>query len=244
MVRFDQTSISTSFRLIPGCLLIQFNPPRRVLSSAVLGGGFCNASFIFNCQVSGPPILKPVSKLESSAKDGCLPEARRHLKELARKLGLEGTGVGMMTGVKIVNNLTILRRAWRDLWVEGFITVGVSNAVRAGDPATYDEGIESVVPTGTINMILLIGARLSDAATVEAIQVATEAKAATLIEAGVKSWISSRPASGTGTDCTAIVSGQGRRLDYAGTHTWLGELIGRVVSDGVLEGIRKCGKLV
>jgi adenosylcobinamide amidohydrolase len=146
----------------------------------------------------------------------------------------------MMTGVKIANDLTILRHSWKALWVEGFITVGVSNAVRAGDPATYDEADQKPAPVGTINMILLTNARLSDAAMVEAIQVATEAKTATLIDSGIRSWTSSKLASGTGTDCTAIVSGHGRRVSFSGTHTRMGELIGRVVTEGILQGLKRC----
>jgi len=232
-----ETPISTSFRLVSEDLLVTFPAPRRALSSAVLGGGFTEVSFILNHWVQRET---PANGNERGCEVGPRPDA--YLQSRIRKLGIEGSGVGLMTAVNIPKNLVALHLGFRERWVEGFFTVGVRNAVRAGDPASYVEDGGQCRPAGTINMILIAHAALSDAAMVEALQVATEAKAAVLLESGIRSSVSSRAATGTGTDCTAIVSGEGAPLRYAGTHTRMGELIGRVVSEGILQGVEQCGK--
>lgn len=226
--------MDTDFRLISDDLLIRFQAPRRVLSSAVLGGGFVNASFILNHW-----IRKDVAINNPDLRCELREQPARYLQNLIRQLELEGIGVGLMTAVNIPKKLVVVRRDFQDIRVEGFFTVGVGNAIRAGDPAT-DLEQDGDRPIGTINMILITNACLSDPAMVEAIQVATEAKAAILLESGIKSRVSSNPATGTGTDCTAVVSGQGQPVRYSGTHTKMGELIGRVVFEGVQEGLKRC----
>lgn len=226
--------MDTDFRLISDDLLIRFQTPRRVLSSAVLGGGFVNASFILNHW-----IRKDVALNNPDLRCELREQPARYLQNLIQPLGLEGVGVGLMTAVNIPKKLVVVRLDFQNMGVEGFFTVGVGNAIRAGDPAT-DPETDGDRPVGTINMILITNACLSDPAMVEAIQVAAEAKAAILMESGIKSRVSSNPATGTGTDCTAIVSGHGHPVRYCGTHTKMGELIGRVVSEGIMEGLKKC----
>ena len=224
-------SILTHYRIVADSLLIRFQSPRRVLSSAVLCGGFCNASFILNHWVKKEfAVDNDELRLELDNQ----PE--QYLRNLARQLECEEMGVGLMTAVNIPKKLIVLHETFEDIWVEGFFTVGVGNAVRAGDPATYAEAH----PAGTINIILITNARLSDPAMVEAVQVAAEAKTAVLLESGIKSRVSSMAATGTGTDCTVIVSGHDQPVRYAGTHTKMGELVGRVVFNGVLKGLGMC----
>lgn len=230
-------SISTRFHVMSDNLLIQFQPAQRVLSSAVLGGGFCDASFILNHYVR-KDVFVDLEDLRSEFRK----RPANYIQNLVQQLGLTGQGVGLMTAVNIPKKLVVLRQDFKDLWVEGFFTVGVGNAVRAGDPATYMEE-DDAHPVGTINVILITSARLSDSAMVEAAQVATEAKTAILVESGVRSTVSSKPVTGTGTDCTAVASGHGRPVQYSGTHTKMGELIGRVVSEGIVEGLRRCGNV-
>ncbi|MBI3812456.1 MAG: adenosylcobinamide amidohydrolase [Nitrospirae bacterium] len=228
--------MDTDFRLISDALLIRFQTPRRVLSSAVLGGGFLNASFILNHWIrKDVAINNPDLRLKLREHPALYLETR------IRPLGLEGVGVGLMTAVNIPKKLVVLRQDFKDLWVEGFFTVGVGNAVRAGDSAT-DLEPDGDRPIGTINMILITNARLSDPAMVEAVQVSTEAKTAILLGSRIQSRVSSNPATGTGTDCTAIVSGHGRPVQYCGTHTKMGELFGRIVSDGIMAGLKMCKK--
>jgi adenosylcobinamide amidohydrolase len=80
-------------------------------------------------------------------------------------------------------------------------------------------------------------ARLSASAMVGMVQVATEAKTAVLLHAKVKSWTGRSRATGTGTDAVVVVGGSGPPLRYSGTHTLIGELVGRVVEASVTEGL-------
>jgi hypothetical protein len=55
-------------------------------------------------------------------------------------------------------------------------------------------------------MIVTVQPGLTDKAMVEAIQIATEGRVRALYEAGIRSSVSGLNATGTGTDCMAIVS--------------------------------------
>ena len=72
---------------------------------------------------------------------------------------------------------------------------------------------------------------------VEAVQIVTEGRVRALYEKGIKSCRSDLPATGTGTDCVAIVSlGDGVER-YCGKHTKLGELIGGAAYISVAKGL-------
>jgi len=58
-----------------------------------------------------------------------------------------------------------------------------------------------------------------------------------LYEAGIQSSLSNLVATGTGTDCIAVVSLGNERERYCGKHTQLGELIGRAAYTAVRKGI-------
>ncbi len=66
----------------------------------------------------------------------------------------------------------------------------------------------------------------------------TEAKTAAIMDAGVVSRVSGRIATGTGTDCQAIVCPEwGVAEEYAGKHTRVGSLIGRASYEVIRLGI-------
>jgi adenosylcobinamide hydrolase len=71
------------------------------------------------------------------------------------------------------------------------------------------------------------------------VQVATEAKTAVLLDAKVKSWTGRSRATGTGTDAVVVVGGSGPPVRYSGTHTLIGELVGRVIEEAVTEGLAR-----
>ena len=112
-----------------------------------------------------------------------------------------------MTAVSIADVVTV-REAHGQIWVEGFVTVGTSNAVRAGEPVMLSQRNQRGTHPGTINLILVTNARLSASAMVGMVQVATEAKTAVLLHAKVKSWTGRSGATGTGTDAVVVVSGE------------------------------------
>jgi len=166
------------------------------------------------------------------------PDPARTLRDLAIALGIRKKFVGLMTAVSLADLVTA-REVFDRVWVEGFVTVGTSNAVRAGESVTPKQRASSITHPGTINVILVTNARLSASAMVGVVQVATEAKTAVLLHAKVKSWTGRSGATGTGTDAVVVVSGNGPPLRYSGTHTMLGELVGRAVGKAVREGLTR-----
>lgn len=193
----------------------------RVVSWAPLNGGFFQARTIVNHQVR--------------TDDYPAEEPTLFLSVLARRLGLTEPVVGLMTGVLMER---LVRRAARreGMLLECFATVGVSNALAVGDSATYQE------KPGTINTIVVVEQSLTVEAMVEAIAVVTEAKVRVLSEARIKSTVSDRLATGTGTDCVVIACADGTpAYRYCGKHTALGELLGRVAYEAMTEGLKRAG---
>ena len=226
-------AMQTSFKVRRKTLIVDLGGLRSVLSSAPRAGGITRARYILNHQVAAKPIGRDHCGLGAGAR--CADPART-LSKLATSLGIRDKFVGLMTAVLLADLVTV-REAYDQIWVEGFVTVGTSNAVRAGEPLTPRQRTNSSAHPGTINLILVTNARLSASAMVGIVQVATEAKTAVLLRAKVKSWTGRPGATGTGTDTVVVVSGNGPSLRYSGTHTILGELVGRVIGAAVTEGL-------
>jgi len=222
-------AMQTLFTVRGKALIVDLEGLRSVLSSAPRAGGITRARYILNHQVAAKPI--------DSVSARCADPART-LSKLASSLGIRERFVGLMTAVSL-RDLVTVRAANDEIWVEGFVTVGTSNAVRAGEPVTPRQRIDGRAHPGTINLILVTNARLSASAMVGMVQVATEAKTAVLLRAKVKSWTGRPGATGTGTDAVVVVSGEGPPLRYSGTHTILGELVGRVIEMAVTKGLAR-----
>jgi adenosylcobinamide amidohydrolase len=86
-------------------------------------------------------------------------------------------------------------------------------------------------------MILTVQPGLVDEAMVEAVQIATEGRVRALYEKGIKSSRSGLLATGTGTDCIAVVSLGDNPVRYCGKHTQMGELIGMAAYSAVKKGL-------
>jgi adenosylcobinamide amidohydrolase len=145
----------------------------------------------------------------------------RYLGLVAESLAAPLPCIGLMTAV-LMQRLIVLREQWDNLWVEGFFTVGVTNAVRAGEPTVEPPALSTA---GTINIILVTNAALPASAMVTLVQVATESKTASLLGNNVRSHSGLAGATGTGTDAVVVASGDELRLRYGGTHTKIGELV-------------------
>ena len=109
-------------------------------------------------------------------------------------------------------------------------TVGLSNAERIGARLPVDPD-----GWGTINVAVEIDAGLTDAARIEALSIAAEARTVAVTEAGLR--LATGCATGTGTDCIAIAAPTGTTR-FAGLHTDTGEAVGRAVLDAVSHGAR------
>ena len=116
-------------------------------------------------------------------------------------------------------------------WAVG--TVGMSNALRAGDP-------QGVWTFGTMNMLVAVSNPLTMEAALEALCLVSEAKALAVVESGVRSIVSKEPASGTGTDYMALAWPMlGASQLYAGKHTAVGAAVGRAAYLAVKQGIQQ-----
>ncbi|WP_300519275.1 adenosylcobinamide amidohydrolase [Aliiroseovarius sp.] len=107
-------------------------------------------------------------------------------------------------------------------------TVGLSNAERVGARVDYSRR-----DWGTINVALRLDAGLTQAALIEALSIATQARTAAVMDADFR--LPTGVATGTGTDCIAVAAPAGD-TGFAGLHTDAGAAIGRAVYTAVAEG--------
>jgi adenosylcobinamide hydrolase len=192
--------------------------PRLAVTSAPLGGGLGERRWVLNAQVE-----------RGYDRD----DPADHLAELARRAGLEGPGVGLMTAVDV---RTVARAD--DAGVTCWATVGVDVPAWAAAPdevalADEDPGVSaSVAPrVGTINLVVDVPVRLSEAALVNAVATATEAKSQAMAEAGLAG-------TGTPTDAVCVLCPvDGPAESYGGPRSRWGARLARAVHDAVAGGL-------
>jgi adenosylcobinamide hydrolase len=188
-------------------LVYRFETVMLGVSSASVGGGIGARHWVLNAQVSSSYEREDVTS---------------HVGELARALGLEGDGVGMLTAAKV----RLRERASLD-GVDVEATVGLSHPTWASG-----EDTEGATRVGTINTVIFIPVRLGDGALVNAVATATEAKSQALFEAGVR-------ATGTASDAVSLFCPlEGGVEPFAGPRSLWGARLARAVHHAVLSGAR------
>ena len=203
---------------------IELSIPHQVVSSAVFNGGMVQANHIVNMKV---PKDSPCREL---------PELT--LSKYCADSGWSGTTVGMMTAASM-DSLRMIKKSEQGIEIAVLVTTGLSNPRRAGDYAEHRRMASHYKEVGTINIIVITSASMTGSAIIEALLITTEAKSAALQEAGIMSPVSNKPATGTGTDSVAVVSGPGPGdVKYCGKHVLFGELIGSSVVDTVSSSIQ------
>jgi iron complex transport system ATP-binding protein len=207
-IEFPGVSASVNDEIIQ----LQSARPLHILSSSVVGGGMIEARAIINRHVN---------------KNYNHPDPPQDLQDFAAGYGITEPFVGLMTAAYLdgVKTVTLCEK---DLIVSAVITAGLSNPTAAGlsSPAV-------LASTGTINMILLIDARLTPPAMVNAVITATEAKTDVLLRRGIPT-PEGHPATGTSTDAIVVAcTGRGKPIPYAGPATMVGWLIGKCVRQGL-----------
>ena len=189
-------------------LVWRFDAAVRAISTAPHGGGLGPRRWVVNAEV--PPSY-----------------ARRdpghHLARLGVSLGLPGRGVGLLTAADVSARTT----GW-DGGVEATATVGLGHPVLAAAP---DEvGRPSMV--GTINVVVSVPERMADAALVNLVATATEAKVQALRDAGLH-------ATGTATDAVCVLCPEeGRAHDFGGPRSAWGARTARAVYTAIAAGAR------
>ncbi|MEH7274828.1 heme ABC transporter ATP-binding protein [Neobacillus vireti] len=198
--------------------------PLRTMSSGVIGSGTGWHHTFVNRHVD---------------KDYNCSDHRQEMADFLKSNGFEPSEtVGMMTAV-ILDDVI-----YKFFEQDGFslfvvITAGVGNAV---DASKSDQHSYRSVP-GTINTWIFINGELTEEAFIQSIMTATEAKAKALHDLEVMDRVTGTIASGTSTDSILIAATQaGERLEYAGTITPLGKMIGKAVYECTSEAILKSQK--
>ncbi|MEV6162671.1 adenosylcobinamide amidohydrolase [Streptomyces sp. NPDC052052] len=188
----------------------RLGPGWRVCSSAVLGGGIGPREWILNAQVPGGyPRMDP----------------DRHLAAIAAAEHLTGPGAGLMTAADVTAYTTAT-----DEGVTATATCGLGVRGWAAAPA---EDTETPPRPGTVNIVVTLPVPLSDAAFVNAVATATEAKVQALLDAGLD-------CSGTPTDAVCVAAPSPGSAapgePFAGPRSPWGARLARAVHAAVLEG--------
>jgi adenosylcobinamide hydrolase len=187
-------------------LVWRFDQPMTAASTASAGGGVGIRRWVVNAQVPSG----------YSRRD---PE--RHVDELASALDLAGPGVGMLTAADVAS---VVRIAETGVRVEA--TVGISHPVWAAS----DEPAQGEPRVGTINVVAFLPVPLSEAALLNALCTATEAKTQALLMAGVDG-------TGTASDAiTVVCSPRGVVEPFGGPRSRWGAPLARVVCAAVRTG--------
>lgn len=204
--------------LRPPLLTVRFREAQRIASWAIVGGGLRTGFTVAWLGVHNadlPPSLDPAAFLGEQLLRADLQDA-----------------VGLLTS-RDLGAYVVHEARHGHVSARCVATVGLGNALRAGDPPTAS------IATGTINLLCHVSVPLADTASLEALALAAEARTLAVLEAHMPSSASGRPATGTGTDCIAVASPSvtgGHAQRYAGKHTAVGHVIGAAVHGAVRRG--------
>jgi len=198
----------------------------QVISSAIWNGGFKeNAGLIANHTVS-PEFKCSIYNYDSYIIENIIVPNR-----------MPENSVIMLTAVPQQN---MAYNCFDDyVPMACWATAGISNAVTVGEKAKWCEMKEIVA--GTVNVVLIIDAKMSFGALVNAFMLAVEAKVKAFYDLGITSKQSRRNATGTGTDCMVVASRKNgsNAFLFSGSHTVLGENIGKIVLSTITSAISK-----
>lgn len=197
--------------------------PLQATGSCIWNGGSATVQGWLNMKVSGDTAMTEAPAIT--------------LQRYARTLGIAMPLAGAMTAASM-NSLRHCVQGDDNTVVACFVTAGIRNARRVGD--TADEQLQP----GTINIALVCNQRFTPAAAIEALLIATEAKTAACYDLNIKSPVSNRMATGTGTDSICLLStlesARQTSVEYCGKHTRIGEWIGRASHDAVHRSLAGC----
>jgi adenosylcobinamide hydrolase len=229
-------------------LIVRFPQRRRILST---NDGVLNTKAVANH--SAHPQLWSCSgdTMKTDHRVSAKVYMQNIRKRTAHSCGLRSEDISLMGTSADMDNLAVVTKAHHPFVVTALVTAGAKgNAIRSGvDEGTYIEADPaSEIPVtakepkpGTINIMVLTNARITDGGMVRAVITATEAKTAALEDLHVSSTCTKNvQATGTGTDGMIIVSGtSGPRVTYPGGHSRIGGLIGKAVYEAVVEALGK-----
>jgi adenosylcobinamide amidohydrolase len=210
-------------------LVVRLGGLHEVVSWALVNGGRCRTDAV---------VWREVRRGEL----GPDSDARSLMRETLVRVG-RPEAVGLLTA-RDVRRFEEERLERGGVRARCVATVGLGNALAAGDPTTTT-AVPARETAGTINVLCAVSVALSEEGLLEALALAAEARTAALLGAGVPSVVSGRPASGTGTDCIVLAArvgsapGAGPLHAFAGKHTTCGSAIGAAVHAAVERGVQR-----
>ena len=221
-------------------LVVDLNSPHSVVSTSVKNGGQTDhVRFLVNhqsCEGSGHEAR--AHRVVSMGQDA-------YHDEVCAEIGIPAADAAVMGTAANMNYAAIAIERDEDVQVMAIVTAGVqTNAVCAGDPASWRESRDGIVKVpavaGTINTILVVNTPVHPSALARLVVTMTEGKSAALQRLAVPSCYSADLATGTGTDqfCVAAPLDGGRPLTTASPHMKFGEITGRAVRTATLEALR------
>ncbi|MFC4546495.1 adenosylcobinamide amidohydrolase [Paenactinomyces guangxiensis] len=218
---FAQSSWPICYQVTSEMIQIHSDRPLRVLTSAIMGGEEQAATLILNRHVQ---------------KSYCPPDPEAEVKEWLNGKRISTKGTVVLLTAAYVDQADFRVQASDGFRIAVWATAGVGNAARAGVEGMDD----SPGKPGTINLVLVIDGELTQAAMVNSIITATEAKSAALQDLAVTD-SAGNIATGTTTDAIVVAATQQRVGSvlhrYAGVASPLGQVIGRLVYRAVREAV-------
>lgn len=222
-------------------LVVTFPEDRRMLST---NDGLIQGRIAVNHSAHPGLFKKVCEEMKTRDEVGGKVYMRMIKKRIAMESGVPEEKIAQLGTAADMKNLAVVTKRYPPFVVTSLVTAGArTNALRTGvDEGKHIEGkTGGKEPHGTVNVILLTNAELTDGAMARALITLTEAKTAAFEDLRVpSSYTKSVQATGTGTDSAIVVSGvNGPKVTYTGGHSKIGELIGKAVHEGVMEALQK-----
>jgi len=205
----------------PGWLLLNFTRRQRMVSWSISHPGFRDADQIALVQVRNSDLTPDVDAaafLRGRLEEKYVPNA-----------------VGLMTSGELrYQPVTAVRDGVAATCV---MTLGLSNAERVGQRIAQPRLSKSRL--GTINMVCHLSVPLADAALLEALSIATQARTVAIVDCRYERVPHGGVITGTGTDCIVACCPLGvPREPFAGLHTAVGEALGAAVLEATRRAMR------
>jgi adenosylcobinamide amidohydrolase len=194
-----------------GALWWQFDAPRPAVSSASVGGGLLEVSWVLNVEVEH---------------DYSRTDLEAHAAEVVRAIGLTGEGAAMFTAAPVERVTHVEEEG-----VRAWSTVGVTRPTWPADRTSAPT--DAAGAPGTINTLVVVPRRLTSAGLVQAALSATEAKAQACVEAHV-------PGTGTASDAVVVVAtavGADDAEPFGGVRSTWGSRVSLAVHAAVCAGL-------
>lgn len=160
------------------------------------------------------------------------------LRRAVSRTRLPGTVVGMCTCGNITD-YGLSEAIHEELHVAVLCTASLMKLATVGERGTYVETSSGSVSSSAIHLVLATNYRMTHEAMLEAMGIATEAKALVLYELDLQNITTGQRATGSSMDCVAVTCGHDRHYGFAGKSTKWGELVGQASIGALRTAIQK-----